>query len=69
MELLMYLFAGALLLLGLISVRTAFSKPSKEKIMKYIHYRPVKNIGPPFFIFFGAVCLILGLVILFKMKL
>ena len=60
----MYLLAGAFLLLGLISVRTAFSKPSQEKIMKYIHYIPTKNIGPPFFIFFGAVCIVLALMIL-----
>jgi len=68
-QLLLYVFAGLLMLAGLLSLYYAFRKQSaKEKMIKAMLPSPPRNYGNPFLWMFGLFCIVLATLLLFKSK-
>lgn len=67
--LLLYVFAGLLMLAGLFFLYYAFRKQSaKEKMIKAILPPPPRNYRNPFLWMFGLLCIVLATLLLFKAR-
>jgi amino acid permease len=66
-QILIYLYAALLTLVGLLCLFAAFRKmTAKEKMTKTLERPLIKNYGNPFLWLFGLLCIILAIQLLFK---
>jgi|688.fasta_scaffold1870875_2 hypothetical protein len=66
-QLLIYVYAALLTLVGLLCLFAAFRKMTpKEKMTKALERPPIKNYGNPFLWMFGLLCIILATLLLLK---
>lgn len=66
-QILLYLYAALLTLVGLLCLFVAFRKmTAKEKMIKALERPAVKNYGNPFLWMFGLFCIILAILLLLK---
>jgi uncharacterized membrane protein len=66
-QVLIYLFAALLTLIGLLCLFAAFRKVTvKEKMTKALERSTIKNYGNPFLWLFGLLCIILSILLLLK---
>jgi hypothetical protein len=66
-QLLIYVYAALLTLVGLLCLFAAFRKmTAKEKMTKALEKPPIRNYGNPFLWLFGLLCIILAILLLLK---
>jgi len=66
-QILIYLYAALLTLVGLLCLFAAFRKmTAKEKMTKALERPPIKNYGNPFLWLFGLLCIFLAILLLLK---
>lgn len=66
-QFLLYVFAGLLMFVGLLSLYYTFRKQTaKEKMIKAFLPRTPKNYGNAFLWMFGLLCIALATLLLFK---
>ena len=66
-QILIYVYAALLTLVGLLCLFAAFRKMTvKEKMTKALERPPIKNYGNPFLWLFGLLCIILATLLLLK---
>lgn len=66
-QILIYVYAALLTLVGLLSLFAAFRKmTAKEEMTKALERPTTKNYGNPFLWLFGLFCIVLPILLLFK---
>lgn len=66
-QILIYVYAALLTLVGLLCLFAAFRKmTAKEKMTKALERLPIKNYGNPFLWLFGLLSIILAILLLLK---
>jgi len=66
-QVLIYVYAALMTLVGLLCLFAAFRKmTAKEKMTKALERPPIKNYGNPFLWLFGLLCIILAILLLLK---
>jgi hypothetical protein len=53
------------MIIGMLSIRAGFKKESMKSSMLKVNYTPPRNYGKFFFIAFGLLCIIGGIMLLF----
>lgn len=66
-QILIYVYAALLTLVGLLCLFEAFRKrTAKEKMTKALERQPIKNYGNPFLWLLGLLCIVLAMLLVFK---